>query len=55
MDMNLSKLLEIAKDRKTWHAAVRGVTKGWTQLSDLTELNTDKWNDSSTQVRIGEM
>ena len=41
MDMNLSKLLETVKDREAWHAAVHGVTKGGTQLSDLTELNTE--------------
>ena len=34
MDMNLSKLREIVKDREAWHAAVHGVTKGRTQLSD---------------------
>ena len=34
MDMSLSKLLEIVKDREAWRAAVYGVTKGWTQLSD---------------------
>ena len=33
MDMNLSKLQEIAKDREAWHAAVQGVTKSWIQLS----------------------
>ena len=42
MDMNLSKLLETVKDREAWHAAVHGVTKGRTQLNDLTELNTDR-------------
>ena len=32
--MNLSKLWEIEKGRKTWHAAIHGVTKSWTQLSN---------------------
>ena len=32
MDMSLSKLLEMVKDRKPWHAAVHGVTKSRTQL-----------------------
>ena len=40
MDLNLSKLLEILKDTEVWHAAVHGVPKSWTWLSDWTELNT---------------
>ena len=33
-DMNLSKFEEIVKDREAWHAAVHGVAKSWTRLSD---------------------
>ena len=34
LDMSLSKLREIVKDRKAWCAAVPGVRKSWTRLSD---------------------
>ena len=37
MDMNLSKLQEIVKDREGWHAAVHEVEKSWTQLNDGTQ------------------
>ena len=34
MNMNLGKLQEMVRDREAWRAAVHGVTKSWTGLSD---------------------
>ena len=34
VDMSLSKFQEMVKDREAWHAAVHGVAKSWTWLSD---------------------
>ena len=36
---NLSELWDLVMDREAWRAAIHGVTKSWTQLSDWTELN----------------
>ena len=53
MDMSLSKLWEIVKDRKAWHATVRGVSKSQTLLSNWTTMFL-RWyhkDDSETEVK----
>ena len=39
IDVSLSELRELVMDREAWHAAIHGVTKSQTQLSDRIELN----------------
>ena len=42
MDVSLSELRELVMDREAWRAAIHGVTKSWTRLSNWTELNRTK-------------
>ena len=56
MDVSLGEVRELVMDREAWHAAIHGIRKSRTRLSDWTELNWTELNDEgSTEITIPKM